>query len=271
MASLLWNKFHYIANINCLADMPIRAFDMRKANISVLREANQITEHEYRTLFEADKMTREVYIGKLLGSKPELSAILSDGIKMSKKLFFEANGIEDSDILEINNDAVYIIGYKPVTIQQITPYIYFKLDEEYTAFYRVKKISYYYGYNPVTRTEVLRAKGLGETATALHEPFMLDFLKELFKTAQLRGYEQAIKLLMTFYRNYVSRSLPIGYYRNLNSQAQFEIGGIHSPSNAKYYSDIANPWYIDIVDISYNEEILRDFNKLLSYLYLRKR
>lgn len=270
MPSLLWDKFHYIANIDCLTDFPIRSFDMRKANISVLRESNQISEEQYNYLFNADKIEREIYIGKLIGNKPELSAILSNGIKQAKKLFFEANSIEDVDVLEINNDAVYIIGYKPVAVQQVSQYIYFKLEEEYTAFYRVKNISYYYDYNTVTRKEVLRAKGLGETGTALHSQYMLDFLKELFKTAQMSGYEQAIRLLSIFYRNYVNKLLPIEYYRELNPQSMFRID-IESKAGAAYYSEIANPMHRQYVDISYNEMILREFNKLLSYLYMKKR
>lgn len=270
MPSLLWDKFHYIANVDCFTDIPIRSYDIRKANISVLREANCITEEQYNYLFNANKMEREIYIGKLIGSKTELSAILANGIKQAKKLFFEANGIEDSDILEINNDAVYVIGYKTVPVQQVSQYVYFKLEEEYTAFYRVKNISYYYGYNTVTRKEVLRAKGLGETATTLHERYMLDFLKELFKTAQMSGYEQAIRLLCIFYRNYVNKLLPIEFYRELNPQSMFRID-IYSKAGAAYYCDITDPSYRPYIDINYNEMILREFNKLLSYLYMKKR
>lgn len=263
---LLWDKFHYRANINCLTDTSIRSYDIRKANISILREANHISEEEYQWLYNADRMTRQVYIGKLLGRKPELSAALADGIKAAKKKFFEMNNLEDSEILEIDNDAIYVIGRRPIRFQQVSPYVFFKLEEEYTAYYRLKKISYFYSYNHITRTENLRAKGLGESGTALHEPFMLDFLKELFKTAQMSGYGKAIQLLAIFYKNYITRSLPIEYYRELNSQSMYTI----TIDGNSYSTDITMRNYINIVDISYNENILRELNKLLSILYLKK-
>lgn len=263
---LLWDKHHYRAAINCLTDTSIRSYDIRKANISVLREGNQISEEEYQWLYNADRMTRQVYIGKLIGSKPELSAFLANGIKSAKQKFFEMNNLEDGEVLEIDNDAIYVIGQRPIRFQQVSPYVFFKLEEEYTAYYRVERISYFYSYNHITRTEKLRAKGLGESGTALHDPYMLDFLKELFKTAQLSGYGKAIQLLSIFYRNYISRSLPIEYYRELNSQSMYSI----IVNGTKYTTDITMPNYIGLVDISYNEKVLREFNKMLSALYLKK-
>ena len=123
--SSLWNSYNFISPIRCLIGTPIRVFDIRKANISILREKGVITQSDYDSLFQAEKIDREIFIGKFLGNNPEASKILSNGIIEAKKLFFEMNGLEDNEILEINNDAVYLIGYKSIPVRQVSSYVYF--------------------------------------------------------------------------------------------------------------------------------------------------
>lgn len=263
----LWSKVNYASYMQCLIDTQIRVYDITKANISVLREAEVISQDEYVHLFNADKLEREVYIGKLQGSRPEVSKILADGIINAKRIFIESNNIDNNDILEINNDAVYLIGNKPVPIQQVTPFIYFKLAEQYTSFYKVRDIRYYYYANIVTRTEYLNPKGLGK-ARALHEAYMLDFLKVLFYTAQFQGTQEALRLLSSFYEQYTNKNLNIAYYRNLNPASRYNIKVFDK--YASYQTDIVTPQNLKLIDTSYNEKILREFNKLLIERYLKE-
>ena len=268
MISSLWNNFKYTAPIDCLIDKSIRVYDIRKANISVLTELGVLTIDQYNELYNAEKINREIFIGKLQGSNPEISKILSNGILEAKRLFFEANQIEDKDILEINNDAVYIIGDKPIKVQQVTPFIYFNLAEQYSSFYSVKKIRYFYYGNIITRQEYLVAKGIG-SSSYLHERFMLDFLKELFYIAQFEGIPDAIRLLSSFYNRYVNKELDIGYYRTLNSESLLMY--VNFDSYARYATDNEyDPRMKRLIDISYNEKILREFNKLLSNKYFER-
>ena len=263
----LWSKVNYTSYMQCLIDTQIRVYDISKANISVLRQAEVISQDEYVHLFNADKLEREVYIGKLQGSRPEVSKILADGIINAKRLFIEANNIDNNDILEINNDAVYLIGNKPVPVQQVEPLIYFKLAEQYTSFYKVRDIRYYYYANIISRTEYLNPKGLGK-ARVLHEAYMLDFLKVLFYTAQFQGTQEALKLLSSFYEQYTNKTLDIAYYRNLNPASRYNIKTFDQ--YASYQTDIVTSQNLKLIDISYNEKILREFNKLLIERYLKE-
>lgn len=263
----LWSKVNYASYMQCLIDTQIRVYDISKANISVLRQAGVISQDEYDYLYNADKLEREVYVGKLQGNRPEASKILADGIINAKRLFFEANNIDDNDVLEINNDAVYLIGTKPVPVQQVQPLVYFKLAELYTSFYKVKDIRYYYYANLMDRTEYLNPKGLGKAAP-LHEAYMLDFLKELFYTAQFQGVQEALKLLSIFYNNYIAGQLDLNYYRNLNPASRFNIKSFDK--YASYQTDIVTPLNVRLIDRSYNEKVLRDFNKLLVEKYLKE-
>ena len=263
----LWSKVNYASYMQCLIDTQIRVYDITKANISVLREVGILTQEEYVYFFNADKLEREVYIGKLQGNRPEVSKILADGIINAKRIFIESNNIDDNDILEINNDAVYLIGNKPVPIQQVTPFVYFKLAEKYTSFYKVRDIRYYYYANIIERIEYLNPKGLGK-ARSLHEAYMLDFLKVLFYTAQFQGVQEALKLLSSFYEQYTNKTLDIAYYRNLNPTSRYNIKTFDK--YASYQTDIITPQNLKLIDTSYNEKILREFNKLLIEKYLKE-
>lgn len=265
--STLWQKYNFLSPINCLIDVPITVFDIRKANISVLREKGVITQSDYDSLYFSNKMYREVFIGKLIGNNPEVSNILAEGIIEAKRLFFEANNIEDREVLEINNDAVYLIGGRRIQVQQVSPLVYFNLADNYTSFYNVKNIRFYYYCNRIQKVENLTPKGMSKSVI-YHEQYMLDFLKALFYTAQFEGIQKALELLSTFYSQYISRSLNIGYYRNLNSSSRYSI--VSFDQYADYQTDIITANMINLVDISYNEKVLREFNKLLTEKYFNR-
>ena len=205
--------------------------------------------------------------GKLQGRNPYISEKLKEGIIEAKQKFFSMNGLDDNEILEIDNDAVYIIGNRPIVSQYVSEHVYFKKAEQYTSFYRVRNIEYFYYANIISGVEYLNPKGLGSKAIALHEPFMLDFLKELFYRAQFEGLQSALQVLASFYQSYCSRVLQLGYYRNLNPDSKYSIANFDQ--YATYAIDNDDPRLRKIIDISYNEKILRDFNMLISDRYLK--
>lgn len=267
MAGTAWNNYRYSSSVECIVNSIIRVYDIRKANISIFREAGVIDQATYEWLFNMEKINREIWIGNFLRSDPHLSKILSQGIIEAKRKFFELNNIEDKEVLEIDNDAVYILGNRPIKYQQVSEFVYFKDAEVYSSYYKVKDLKYLYYFNQMTRQESLIVKGLGAQSTALHEHFMLDFLKELFYTAQVDGVAMAITLLSNFHRMYISKSLDIGYYRTLNPTSRFRI--VNFDQFGSFESDIANPMMMNLIDIDYNEKILRDFNRVLSIKYFK--
>ena len=98
----LWDKDRYSAKIEFIIDNFIREYDITKANISVLRDANVLSEEQYMYFMSAPKMEREVAIGKMQGSNTKITEILKSGIKNAKRVFMESNGIQDSEILYIH-------------------------------------------------------------------------------------------------------------------------------------------------------------------------
>lgn len=268
MSSTLWQKANYAAKIQYVIDSTIREFDISKANISVLRDANVLTEDQYQYYLKAPRMERQIVIGKLQGSDSRITNILKDGITNAKKVFMQTNSIQDSEILYIRNDAIAIIGPRVINNLAITSRVSFRESARYSSFYRFNAIDMLYFYDPVTNTERLDLKGLGDEGVELHKKFMLDFLCELFYRAQIDGVQEAISLIQTFHKNYVDMQLPIEYYRELNSQSRYKL----LPSVSMYssiYMDYATDYHKRYLDISYNEALLRHFNRIFASIYFK--
>ena len=264
----LWKKANYAARIEYVIDNMIREFDISKANISVLRDANILSEEQYQYYLRSPRMERQVAIGKLQGSNPEITNILKDGITNAKKVFMFSNSIQDSEILYIRNDAIAVIGPRVINNLIITDRVSFRESARYSSFYRFNAIDMLYFYDQVTNTERLDLKGLGDEGVALHRPFMLDFLCELFYCAQIDGIQQAIPLIQNFHKNYVNMDLPIEYYRELNSQSKYKLLSDTSMYSSVYL-DYATEYHKRYLDMSYNEALLRHFNRIFASIYFR--
>ena len=270
MSRNLWNKPQYYSNLEYIVDGLIREFDISKANISVLRDANVLSEEQYQYYLKCPRQERQVSIGKLQGSNPEISNILKSGILNAKKIFMESNLIDDSDILYIRNDAIAIIGNKVIRNLLISDHVCFRQSAVYTSFYKYDHIYYYYFYDQVSKSEKLDVKGLGGIGTELHKKYMLDFLCELFYCIQIDGIEEAIKLIQNFYNNYTAKELPIDYYRELNPLSRYRLISNFSLCSTLYL-DYAENHHKKYLDISYNECMLRYFIRILSTIYFNKK
>lgn len=264
--SNLWEKTSYRSPIQFLIDIPIREYDISKANISVLRDANVISEEQYQYFYNCPKIERAIAIGKMQGANSAVTEALKAGISKARKYFIESNGIKDSDILAIRNDAITVVGTTPVENLQVTDRVSFRLAGNYSSFYHVNTIDLYYLYDRIVNIEVLDVKGLGEGGVNLHRQYMLDFLATLFYSAQIEGIKMAIGLLDTVHKNYVNKDLDINYYREFNPESRFLLDPGFSRCSS-LYMDFATNRDKSIIDISYNEKILRHFMQVLASVY----
>lgn len=260
MSSTLWQKAQYRSKIE-YAINNIREFDISKANISVLRDANVLSEDQYQYFLVCPRMERQIFIGKLQGSNPEVTEILKSGIANAKKVFMESNGIQDSEILYIRNDAIAIIGNRFVGQLDITDRVHFRQSAVYSSFYKVNAIDMLYYYNPVNNVENLDVKGLSDESIALHKEFMLDFLCELFCRAQMEGAQSSLEILQGLYKQYISRDLPVGFYRELNSQSYYKLDSSMAMYSSLFMDNVTE-YHKKLLDISYNESILRLFSRI---------
>lgn len=269
MPGSLWSKFRYTSPLECIIDTNIRVFDITAANISILTDSGNLEPDVYGRLCHVDKMDREILIGKLIGDHPEIGEVLRNGILEAKKIFFAMNSIEDDEVLEIDNDSVTIIGTRPIDHLKIFNHTFFREDAVFSSYYRIKSTKYLYYCNRVNRFESLKVKGISNQALAFHALYMIDFLKELFFTAQFDGIQKALYLLSSFYNSYISKGLPIEYYRTLDSRSVFELQNFDRYGRFSMLN-VPMPNQRRLIDISYNEKILRELSRMLSSQYFIK-
>lgn len=262
----LFAQTNYTSEISYLSNVFIYEMDIQKANINILYSKGVLDDETYKYLHDAERMVRQVYIGKLTKDKTILS-ILKQGIVEAKKMLFESNSIQDYEVLSIKNDAVFTIGRLP-SIREFG-LIKFIPKNQYTGFYRVLNLEMYYYYNNISKEEYLHVKGISDDNVRRHENHFLQFLKDLFYTIQCNGIEVALRLLKDFYLQYISYSLPVGYYRRFNSYSNYHFR-VNTSIGTGFVIQEASEQQKNVLDISTNLKILIELQKILNNMYFVK-
>lgn len=264
---MLWDKVNYTADISYLTNIFITEYDISKCNINVLYTKGAIDKQTYDYLYNSERMVRQTFVGKLQRDNPEIAKILKSGIIEAKKIFFEANSIEDRDVLSIKNDAVFLINKKP----KIRKFglIEFMPKGLYTSFFKFRGIEIYYYYNNMNKMEYIEVKGISEENLAKHEGYFLQLLKDIFYSIQINGPEITLRMIKDFYKEYISRDLPIEYYRKFDTGSKYHYNCntiINTGFEAEYVSETNK----SIIDISYNLSILMQLQKYVVSMYFNK-
>lgn len=272
MSSTLWQKHSYKIPLTYMIDTLLREYDLSKANISVLRDYDVLSEEQYQYFMTCPKLEREIAIGKLQGKDSKVTQILKEGIAQAKRIFMERNGIDDNEVFAIINDAMIIIGDKQINHLDVSERLKFRLDGTFTSYMRLKNIDLYYYYNRAYGDERITNRGLGEQASELHRKFMIEFISEIFYSTQIDGVKTSIPLLQNVHQQYLNRELEVGYYREFNSQALYRLIDSLCPKySGPYYQVDAIEYDKSFIDISYNESLLREINGILASIYFGKR
>lgn len=261
----LWERVNYTSDISYLNNVFIYEMDIQKANINILFSKGLIDDSTYQYLYNAERMVRQVFIGKLQKDRKYVVA-LQEGIVEAKHKLFEANNIQDYEVLSIKNDAVYTINRIP----EIRDFglIHFIPKNRYTGFYRINNLELYYFYNNITKEELLDIKGINKSLD-LHKDYFYQFLKDLFYTVQCNGVEIAIRLLKDFYMQYISLQLPIEYYRRFDTNGDFHFK-TKTLIGTGFGIDKATDSMKPMLDISNNLNILLSLQKILNNMYFNK-
>lgn len=257
----LYEKINYSANVPFIFSKSIYEYDIEKANISILYSKGVISKEYYDKLYHSYKLQRQIAIGNLQKQNSNVTNILQEGIIEAKKELFELNDIDPDKVLSIKNDAVFLIGKILNITTVLNGNVKFILKNSYNSFVRLSGIEVYYLYNRTTGNEAYSIKGLGKNEH-LHEEYMIDFILFILSSIQTESIESTIGYIKDFYNQYINRNLPVGYYREFNSQSKYIIG------------EYAVDDIVDTIDnknklnISYNANILKILMQYVSTIYL---
>lgn len=246
--STLFEKTVYTTSLNLIINR-ITEYDIKAANVSALEASGKFSQKTIEQLRALPKEDREVTIGKMQREVKGITKIIQRGIKHAKEMLFEANMIQDNEVVSIKNDAVFVVGRK--LKQTKFGSFQFVPKNSYSLFMKMDKLEFYYD----GRHREVTIKGIGDDVLSEqdHKDGMLKFFDHVFYYLTTDRREELRRFLIEFVDDYKNKRLPVCYYRELNSY--------------NIYRTI-----IEIAEFSYNLEIISEDDKeMINGIYNYKR
>lgn len=267
MSKPLWSMMHYENPIPYYSGYLVE-YDLRKANINSLRSRGVIDEKTYQLLATVDKSYREIYIGKMIKSNQKIYDEIQAGIIDAKHQFFNANDLKDNEVLYIKNDAVCVMSQR--SMKTTFGRMEFVNKGAFTSFFQTNKskLQILYRFDTVQGSDVFEVKGISEaTVLKYHAEYMLNFILTVLYDLERSSIEETLRYCNQFYESYVSRQLPLEYYRELNPESKYRV----IVMNQQYLLTGLNEEDKALINIDYNLKIIRDLISCVNSVYFQRR
>lgn len=236
-------------------------YDIKSANITMLRKYNAIDDKYFNFLSNLPKQNREIEIGLLIKQDIKYFNIIKNGIMEAKKKLFEYNNIEIPSIVRIANDAVYISSSNDLLYTQFDDVLFVKKSIS-SSMIKLNNLLIFLSYNIYDELNI-NIKGIKEENQILHAEFMITFIANILYLIERVSPIDALNTLNQFYDDYINLRLPKEYYREFNSSSyyKYKYGNF-------YLSEVQD---LNDIDINYNLFILRElWSIVLEKCNLRK-
>jgi len=265
----LANKSNYFCDSRFISGK-IMEYDLRAANISMLREYNIIPDDYYRYMLSVDKQYREAFIGWQIKKEKEESdnksalegsityRTIYEGIIKAKLDLFEANNIQPNEVIRIANDAVYVNRQSELMFTKFGNFVEFRLKMIAESVVKLSSSLCVFFWNDMNGLN-LEVKGINDETKLLHQNYLLSFIGSVLLTYERSGVTDAIHLIEDFYNDYINRNLSKEFYRELNPASMYKV-----IKSGYYVSDIDD---VNLLDISYNGNLIRELWKILLTKY----
>lgn len=202
------------ANIPLVVNEEIVEWDIRSANISILREFGITPERILQRFEKQSKKKRVAYIGKYMTSHRDQLTAMEDAYGDVIRTFISNNGLEDSDILAISRDAVFVKNRR-IPFPTIGEHIEFVPKNHYHSLVGLPRYRFY------VADDRIDVKGISDTVLPKHENGILLFIREV-----LSSYSDLNALntyLRDFSKAYKLKELDFDMYREFNTESTFNI------------------------------------------------
>ena len=264
--STFWRYSNYNAPVNYLFDKQIVEMDISKANINILMDRKAISYDDYADLMNADRMIRQYTIGCLIRDKPEIQEILNQGLMDAREALFNILNLENSNVLHIAKDAVFVVVPLSQNIPEeipITGFIRFTKRSSHTSYLRLNRlVHFYYSYDVINSIDHWKIRGMNQTAQEQHQSGFTQILTGILRSKQVAGTKAAYDQCKFYYEQLASgKPMMVPYTRRFDSQSLFDlkIDSGFAPFQAEYLSETMEPF----VDPSYNLSLLKDIGNYL--------
>ena len=245
MESKLYKKHLYLnKNIDFIIATEITEYDMKDGGYSLCKEYKLLPQKLLDELGELPKKERHIKIGKLQRKDKELSKMLNECFSEARRLFFSHNDLEDSDILSIKKDAIFVIG-KTCSNCDFGK-IHFRGKNVYSSYAYLADCEFYYN----SMIDTIDIKNINDDVLKKHEKYMTSFIKKMFKHLETSSQEVTLRYLKRFIDNYKNFNQPLGYYREYTKDSVYNV--LNREDDDTFIYD--NYWddKIEDLDISFN-------------------
>jgi hypothetical protein len=223
---MMWfnDKIPYIFHAN------IVEWDMERASLSVCERFNLLDKNEIQRMKALPKLEREIAMGKHQRGNKEFSNQLLSGIREIRRKFLEVNGLDETNILSLHNDAIIFNSRKKI-ISEIDG-IKFHHDNTCNAYIRFERAEIFYSEDS-TGLGTLDFKNVGKEKIQEHTMGLNKYVIKV--CSYLENYNKdVIKYMRKFQKKYLKQQLPEYYY------SAFARVGDFSTANLQFLGFMAN-------------------------------
>ena len=231
------NKAFYTTNQRLyLFNTIIYEYDIHSADVNICRYYKILSDNDCDKLESLDKHRRVRQVG-IFQKKAEFRDKLTEGFAKIRREFYDANDLNDDDIIAVKKDAIFTT--KPCYSLIFGP-VKFIEKNRYTSFVKLNNLELYYA------GEYLDVKGIDNDILKKHEDGMMNLIINYFRKMEIGTTPDVLTYMNRQASRYKHRMLPIEYYRQFNSDSKYAVLGSEDTYD-DYWDDKANE-----LDISYN-------------------
>ena len=177
-------------------------YDMRSAGLNLIIYYKLLPEEQIQELQRMEKHAKDVKIGLLQKHNKEFTKQLSEAFAQARKMFFEANGLSEENVLAIKKDAIFTMDVYPS--QTAFDNLEFVPKNTYSSFLYLNKLEFYVN----TKLRLIDIKGLGQKESLdevrrLHGDYMLRFFQNYCSMMEKHlSNQDMMRWLTDFIRKY---------------------------------------------------------------------
>ena len=195
-------------NIPYIFHAHIVEWDMSKASLSVCEKFNLLDSDEINRLNSLPKLEREKAMGMHQRGNKEFSNRLLEGIREVRRKFLEINGLDESNVLSLHNDAVIFNSRKEI-VSEIDG-IKFHHDNTWDAYIRYGRAEIFYKVDELGNGS-LDFKNVGKDKVQEHTFGLNRYMIKVI--GGIEAYDRNIlKYMRKFQQKYIQDELPEYYY-----------------------------------------------------------
>ena len=262
--SSLYRKDNYLnKNISILSGKTIIEYDLKSSNTSLCSEYHLLPQSQVDAIAALPRTQRVVKIGKLCRKNKEFNEGLKKAFVDIRRRFFEANNIQDEDILCIKKDAIFCL--RRCQNNKFGPCL-FREKNVYSSYLYLPPLEVYYKSSFRPDKRVICVKGISDEVLTLHEDYTLKFLMKIFTYIEGGNRKALYRYFSDFVTGYKHRLLDPGYYREFNQNSKM----ISDDGVTSYDDDTFIPYEghekVNHLNIDYNfANVLIPLMKILIY------